>query len=122
MISLFGSNKPDHPMAGIKEARKILEELPTNDAFKCADELRHWLESVMAEEGFKAEYRAQLIQRLDETAQTHLGKLVRDYRGSPGLARYQEIRLWTAIYEYWRQAAIAYAGCIDIYDLSLIHI
>jgi hypothetical protein len=115
MISLFGNKKPDHPMADIKEARKILEELPTNDAFKCADELSHWLESVMAEEGFKAEYRAQLIQRLDETAQTHLRKLARDYMGSPGLARYQEIRLWTAIYEYWRQAAIAYAGCIDLY-------
>src|SRR5450759_862748 len=104
MISLFGSKKPDHPMAGIKEARKILEELPTNDAFKCADELTHWLESVVAAEGFKAEYRAQLIQLLDETAQTHLRKLARDYMVSPRLARYQEIRLWTAIHEYWRQA------------------
>ena len=115
MISLFGSKKPDHPMAGIKEARKILEELPTNDAFKCADELTHWLESVVAAEGFKAEYRAQLIQLLDETAQTHLRKLARDYMVSPRLARYQEIRLWTAIHEYWRQAALAYASCIDLY-------
>src|SRR5450759_2779122 len=86
MISLFGSKKPDHPMAGIKEARKILEELPTNDAFKCADELTHWLESVVGAEGFKAEYRAQLIQLLDETAQTHLRKLARDYMVSPRLA------------------------------------
>jgi hypothetical protein len=115
MISLFGSKKPDHPMAGIKEARKILEELPTNDAFKCADELTHWLESVVAAEGFKAEYRAELIQLLDETAQTHLRKLARDYMVSPRLARYQEIRLWTAIHEYWRQAALAYASCIDLY-------
>jgi hypothetical protein len=115
MISLFGSKKPDHPMADIKEARKLLEELPTNDAFKCADELAHWLESVVAAEGFKAEYRAQLIQLLDETAQTPLRKLARDYMVSPRLARYQEIRLWTAIHEYWRQAALAYASCIDLY-------
>ncbi|MFH1044291.1 MAG: hypothetical protein V1796_04415 [Pseudomonadota bacterium] len=115
MISLFGSKKPDHPMADIKEARKILEELPANDAFKCADELTHWLQSVMAEEGFKPEYRAQLVQLLDETAQTHVRKLARDYLVSPRLARYQEIRLWTAIYEYWREAALAYAGCIDLY-------
>ena len=115
MISLFGSKKPDHPMADIKEARKILGELPTTDAFKCADELTHWLESVMAEEGFKPEYRAQLVQLLDETAQLHLRKLARDYLVSPRLAKFQEIRLWKSIYEYWRQAALAYAGCIDLY-------
>ena len=115
MISLFGSKKPDHPMADIKEARKILGELPGNDAFKCADELTHWLASVMAEEGFKPEYRAQLVQLLDETAQLPLRKLARDYMASPRLAKFQEIRLWKAIYEYWRQAALAYAACIDLY-------
>ena len=115
MISLFGSKKPDHPMADIKEARKILAELPANDAYKCAEELTHWLESVMAEEGFKPEHRTQLVQLLDETAQQHLRKLARDYMVSPRLAKFQETRLWKAIYEYWRQAALAYAGCIDLY-------
>lgn len=115
MISLFGSKKPDHPMADIKEARKILGELPANDAFKCADELTHWLQSVMAEEGFKPDYRAQLVQLLDEAAQVPLRKLGRDYIASPRLAKFQEIRLWKAIHEYWRQAALAYAGCIELY-------
>ncbi len=116
MISLFGAKKPDHPMAGMKEARKLLEELPTNDTIKCVDELAHWLQSVIVEEGFKPEYRAQLVQLLDETAQTHVRKLVRDYMAaSPRLAKFQEIRLWTAIYEYWRQAAHAYATCVDLY-------
>lgn len=115
MINLFGSKKPDHPMADIKEARKLLDELPSNDAFKCADELAHWLESVMAEEGFKPEYRAQLIRLLDETAQIHLRKLARDYMASPRLTKFQEMRLWKAIYAYWRQAALAYAGCIELH-------
>ncbi len=115
MISLFGGKKPDHPMADIKEARKILGELPANDAFKCADELSHWLASVMAEEGFKPEYRAQLVQLLDETAQISLRKLGRDYLASPRLAKFQEIRLWKAIHEYWRQAALAYAACVELY-------
>ena len=113
MISLFGSKKPDHPMADIKEARKLLEGLPAGDASKCADELTHWLVSVMAEEGFKPEYRAQLVQLLDEAAQSPLRKLARDYMASPRLAKFQEIRLWTALYEYWRQAGLAYAGCIE---------
>ena len=115
MISLFGSKKPDHPMADIKEARKLLEELPGGDAFKCVDELSHWLASVMAEEGFKPEYRVQLVQLLDEAAQLPLRKLTRDYMASPRLAKFQETRLWTAIHEYWRQAGLAYAGCIEAY-------
>jgi len=115
MISLFGSKKPDHPMAEIKEARKLLEELPAKDALKCADELTHWLESVMAEAVFKPEYRAQLIQLLDETAQPQLRKLARDYLASPRLAKFQETRLWKGIYDYWRHAAQAYAGCVDLY-------
>jgi len=115
MISLFGSKKPDHPMADIKEAKKLLDELPVNDPFKCADELKHWLDSVMAEEGFKPEYRVQLVQLLDEAAQTHLRKLARDYMASPRLAKFQEARLWKAIYEYWHSAGIAYVACIDLY-------
>ncbi len=115
MISLFGGNKPDHPMADIKEARKLLEELPAGDALSCADELSHWLASVMAEDGFKPDYRARLVQLLDEKAQAHLRKLAREYMLSPRLARIQEIRLWKAIFEYWRQAALAYSGCVDLY-------
>jgi len=114
MISLFGGKKPDHPMAGMKEARGLLEELPGNDAFKCVDELAHWLQSVVAEQDFKPEYRAQLIQLLDETAQPHVRKLARDYMAaSPRLAKSQENRLWSAIYAYWRQAALAYVSCVD---------
>src|ERR1700690_1298312 len=100
MISLFGSKKPDHPMAEIKEAKKLLAELPATDALKCTDELAHWLEAVMTEEGFRPEYRAQLVQLLDETAQTHVRKLARDYMASSRLAKAQEMRLWKTIYDY----------------------
>ncbi|MHB8668591.1 MAG: hypothetical protein ACYC7B_13850 [Burkholderiales bacterium] len=115
MISLFGSKKPDHPMADIKEARRLLDALPANDAVRSADELAHWLESVMAEAGFKPDFRAQLVQLLDETAQPQLRKLEREYLASPRLAKFQEMRLWKAIFEYRRQAAQAYAGCVDLY-------
>lgn len=114
-MSLFGSRKPDHPMADIKEARKLLGELPANDAVRSADELAHWLESAMVEADFKPDYRVQLVQLLDETAQPHLRKLERDYLASPRLAKFQEMRLWKAIYEYRRQAALAYAGCVDLF-------
>ena len=44
VLKIFGSSKPDHPMADIKEARKIIGEVPGNDVPKAIDELCHWLE------------------------------------------------------------------------------
>jgi len=59
VLNIFGSSKPDHPMAELKEARKILDDIPGNDSLKAIDELFHWLESVRTVEGFKPEYRAR---------------------------------------------------------------
>jgi hypothetical protein len=89
--------------------------LPANDPVKSVEELTHWLESVAAEALFKPEYRVQLVQLLDETAQPQLRRLTRDYLASPRLAKFKEFRLWTAIFGYWRQAALAYVGCADLY-------
>lgn len=115
MLKIFGSGKPDHPMADIKEARKIIGEVPGNDSLKAIDELFHWLESVRAIEGFKPEYRVELIQLIDDAAQVHARKLARDYLSAPRLSKFQEGRLWGAIYEFWRQSALAFAACIDLY-------
>jgi hypothetical protein len=115
MLKLFGGGKHGHPMADAREARKILDAIPAGDPFKAVEELIHWLESVGAAEGFKPEHRAQLVQTIDEAAQVHLRKLQRDYLSTPRLSKFQENRLWGAIQEYWRQSALAFATCIDLY-------
>ena len=115
VLKIFGSSKPDHPMADIKEARKIIDEIPGNDSLKAIDELFHWLESVRTVDGFKPEYRVQLIQLIDDAAQVHARKLARDYLSVPRLSKFQEGRLWGEIYEFWRQSALAFTTCIDLY-------
>lgn len=115
MLKLFGGGKPDHPMADIKEARRILDDLPTQDAHKTLEELGHWLESVSATDGFKPDYRAQLLLLIDETAQAHVRKLSREYLSSARLSKFQEGRLWGTIHGYWRQSAVAFARCVDLY-------
>jgi len=115
MLKLFGSNKPDHPMAELKDARRILEEVPANDAFKALDELTHWLESVRTVEGFKPEYQVQLAQLIDEAAQAHVRKLQRDYISNPRLSKFQEQRLWGAIHGFWGEVASMYLACMDLF-------
>jgi hypothetical protein len=115
MMKLFGAGKSDHPMAGVKEARAILDAIPAGDPIKALEDLNHWLESVRAWEGFKPEHRAQIVQMVDEAAQGPLRKLQRDYLSSPRLSKFQENRLWAAIREWYRQSALAFAICIDAY-------
>jgi hypothetical protein len=114
MLNLFGG-KSDHPMADAKAARKVLEQIPAGDPIKALEDLGHWLESACTPGGFKPDYRAQLVQMIDEAAQIHLRKLQREYLSSSRLSKVQENRLWAALYGAHRQIAIAFATCIDNY-------
>lgn len=112
-MKLFGG-KPDHPLADPKEARRLLEALPADDA-KAVEEVMHWIESVVGAEGFKPEARIQLLMLLDDTAQPRLRKLSKEYFGASRPSRFQENRLWTTLHGYWKQAGYAYARAVDLF-------
>jgi len=114
-MKLFGGGKPAHPMADVGEARKIVDAIPGGDPFKALEDLNHWLESVRAWRGFAHDHRAQLVLMVDDAAQGHLRKLQRDYLSSPRLSKVQENRLWAAIRESYRQSALAFATCVDVF-------
>jgi hypothetical protein len=114
MLRLFGG-KPDHPMADLKEAKAILQNAQNLDAVKAAEEVSHWMDSVRRVEGFKPDYRVQLLLLIDDAAQPYLRKLQRDYLSAARLSRFQEQRLWTAIRGYYGQASLAFTACIDLY-------
>jgi hypothetical protein len=112
-MKLFGGGKPDHPMADLKDARRILEELPAQDPFKALEDLAHWMESVSTVEGFRPEARVQTLLAVDEAAAPRLRRLGRDYVAATRPSRYTENRIWTAVHGYYRQAAQAFARALD---------
>ena len=114
-MKLFGGGKSDHPMADIKEARKIVDAIPAGDPFKALEDLNHWLDSVRSWPEFAHDHRAQLAVMIDDAAQGHLRKLQRDYLSSPRLSKFQENRLWTVIRESYRRSALAFATCVDVF-------
>ena len=75
MLKLFGSGKPNHPLADPKEARRILDGLPANDPHKALEELAHWLDSASTAEGFKPQDRIQVLTMVDDAAQPRVRKL-----------------------------------------------
>ncbi len=115
MIKLFGGGKADHPLADPKEARRILDALPADDAYKALDELAHWLDSVAAAEGYRPLERIQTLYLVDDAAQPRLRKLAREYAAATRPSKFTENRIWGAVHAYWKSAGLAYARAIDLF-------
>ena len=111
-LKWLGGGKPDHPLADEKGAKETLAALPAADPFKCIEEIRDWIESVLATEGFKPDRRTELVLLLDASVQAHQRKLLRDYLANPRLPKIQEGRLWSALFGLWKDLAGAYASCL----------
>ncbi len=112
-MALFGGTKPDHPMADIRLAKKLISELPANDAAKALDEVTFWLDSVSNTEGFKLDYRFELLDVLDQAAKPHQRKLAQEYLATDRQEKFRENKLWTTVFEFWKMLGSAYTQCIE---------
>lgn len=104
--------KSDHPLANPREMRKILSELPKDNAFKAQDEITGWLESLAGIDDFPVGRLYDVAQALEEAAYPHLKRLSREYFQAARLSRSEEKRLWSINYGFWRLLSAAYARCL----------
>lgn len=107
MLGLFGK-KSDHPMADVKSAQELLNDLPKSDALKTLLELTSWVEAVREHAEFQLDNQVAVLRLLDETARPFERKLVRDYFAASTLSKFHENRLWMALNEFYVQLAQAY--------------
>jgi hypothetical protein len=112
-MALFGSSKPDHPMADLKLAKKMLAELPKDDAAKALDEVTFWIDSVARTEGFKPAYRYELFDLLDQTAKNDQRKLAQEYLATDRQEKFRENKRWNTQIEFWKTLGHAYGQCIE---------
>lgn len=112
--SLFGK-KSDHPLADIKSAMALLEELPRNDAHKMLMELTEWVESVGDNADFRLDHQFAVLRLLDEAAQSCVRKLAREYFVPQELSKFQENRLWLALCNWMLHAGNAHMAVFDRY-------
>lgn len=108
MFSGIFGKKSDHPMADLKSAQSILDDLPKNDAHKSLMEITEWIESVSQRSEFKLDHQFAVLRLLDETAQSCLRKLAREYFVPHELQKFQENRLWLTLGNFFRHSAAAY--------------
>jgi len=112
ILNLFAS-RPDHPLGDAKELKRVLVELPLDNAFKAVDEVYGWFESLMAADDFRVDQLFDVVRQLDEAAQPHVRRLARDYVHSPRLSRSEERRLWSMCYNYCGEVSGLYARCVE---------
>ena len=112
-MALFGSGAPDHPMAGIRQAKKLISELPANDPVKTLDEVTFWLDSIQRTEGFKLDHRFELIDLLDQAARGHQRRLAQDYLATDRQEKFRENKLWNTVFNIWKHLGDAYGQCVE---------
>lgn len=108
----FFAQKSDHPLANARELRRILGELPKNNAFKALDEISSWLESLEAVSNFPGSTLYEVLEQLEEAAQPHLKRLSREYFWTARLSKSEENRLWSINYAFWTRLGAAYESCL----------
>lgn len=111
----FFDKKPDHPLADIKLAQRLMQDLPKNDALKSLQEISDWLESVDNNTDFRADRRFEIVQLLDETARPYVAKLAREYYAATPPTAFQESRIWTVLNNFYIHIAQAYHGLLAAY-------
>ena len=112
--------KVDHPMSDAGQARQVIDGLPANDAAKALEEVTYWLDSINQTGEFKLNQRFENIDLLDGAVRNHLRKLSQDYLAMPRQLKFQENRLWSAIFGFWRQLGDGYLQCLKQYEEGLI--
>lgn len=110
---LFG-NKSDHPLADPRELRRLIAEIPTDNAFKALDEVAGWLESLQQVTDFSPERLFEAVRQLDEAAQAHVRRLTRDYLHASRPSKSEEKRLWSIVHGFWSLVAGAYERCLSV--------
>ena len=69
MIMGLFSSRPDHLLGDAKELKRVLAELPTDNAFKTVDEIYGWFESLRLADDFRVDHFFAVVRQLDEAAQ-----------------------------------------------------
>lgn len=117
MLGWMKGTQSDHPLADDKAARQLLAELPAHDSIKTLEELAYWLDSVRGAEDLKVARQLEIVDLIDGHAKNHQRKLSQEYlTGRERLQKFQENRIWTTVFRFWKQLALAYEHVLKRYQ------
>jgi len=108
MLSAIFGKKSDHPLATMKSAQAMLDDLPTGDAYGSLAEIADMVELLMKSNEFKLDHQLEMLRFLDEAAGSYVRKMSREYFTPYELNKFQGNRLWLGLSSWSNQIASAY--------------
>ncbi|MBI5431076.1 MAG: hypothetical protein HY938_11575 [Nitrosomonadales bacterium] len=115
MLTTFFGKKSEHPLADIKSAQSLIDDLPKNDAYRSLADLTDLVESLHENGDFKLDHQFAVLRLLDESAQPFVRKLAREYFTPFEISKFQENRLWMALSNWSHRIATAYFTLFSAY-------
>lgn len=118
MLNKLGSlsgvfaQKNVHPLIDEREFKRVLNELPKDNAFKALDEIAGWLESLQAADDCPADRVYEIARQFEDAAQVPLNRLAHNYLNTPRMPRAEEKRLWSINFGFWTLLSAAYKRCL----------
>jgi len=116
----FVRAKPQHPLADIRQAKKVISELPVTDSVKAIELICFWLDSIANTDDFRTDLRVQLTDLLDQAAKIHQHKIVQEYLLGQRLQKIRENMLWATAIRFCKLLGASYNRCIDDFKSGAI--
>lgn len=104
--------RPDHPLANLKQARKLISELVPDNDVGALDDVTAWLRSISRSKEFKPDDRFELVDLLDQAGKPRQRK-VAQLLGADCQDPLREKKLRILVFTFWKTLAQAYIRCLD---------
>ncbi|GAB4115864.1 MAG: hypothetical protein Fur0026_02260 [Sideroxydans sp.] len=115
VLGLFGK-KSDHPLADIKSAQALLEDIPKGDSIRALQEIGDWIDALREQaDDFRLDHEWAVLRLYDQAAQAHVRKLLHDYFAPQPLSQFQENRLWTLLDTYFTHSDLCHFDVLTRY-------
>ena len=103
MISWFGRNKPEQPVADSGKLQTLVANLPSEDSAEALQQITKQLVEMHGDEALKLAPRFRNLDLLDGASRPHERSLLLEYLATPRHKKSHEQRLWTSAYGFWRE-------------------
>jgi len=107
--------KADHPMYNVEAARRILDDLPEDDA-KALEQISENLETITATPDFALADRIAVVKLVDEAGQVKEAGLLKRYLRSAALKEIERRTVWQGLTDFRKNVSAAYRLCLNEID------
>ena len=107
--------KADHPMYNVEAARRILDDLPEDDA-KALEQISENLETIAATPDFALADRIAVVKLVDEAGQVRAAALLKRFLRDAKLKEIERRTLWQGLTDFWTNVAAACRSCVNAID------